>query len=194
MKKKEIILLINEEISNFDFLNNEAYTQEKENLDLIQNEDFQKQFLIDSILKREKISIKVSDARITGDWENSDSGSFGVEYYTEITYTYDSTKDPSIFILSFDGTDVQFSTKADNDPGDRLTAPYNETWFDFIDWTAIDVGLSTLDGDSMRFIAYEKAPDKIKNIFVREYLEGFVSNQTEREVRQKKDNMNTTLY
>ena len=192
MKKKEIILLINEEISGFDFLNNEAYLKEQENVDLIQNEDFQKQFLIDSILKREKIKLNVTDARVTGDWENRDSGRFGIEYYAEVSYTYDATKDPTTFILSFDGTDVPFSTKGTEDQGDSLTAPYGETWFDYIDWTAIVVGLSTFDGDDIRFTAYEKAPDKIKNIFVREYLEGFISDQTNQEVKQEKDNVNVS--
>jgi hypothetical protein len=42
--------IINEEISEFDFLGNEQYLKEQEVVDLLKNEDFQKQFICDSLL------------------------------------------------------------------------------------------------------------------------------------------------
>ena len=50
MKKRDFIRIINEEISEFDFLGNEQYLKEQEIVDLLKNEDFQKQFICDSLL------------------------------------------------------------------------------------------------------------------------------------------------
>ena len=180
MNNKDIIKLINEE---FDFLNNDQYTKEKETLDLIQNEDFQKQFLIDSIIKREKIKLNVTDARVTGDWQDRESGNLGIEYYTEVEYAYDSDKEPSKFILAFDGTNVAFTTKTVGDEGDYDTPPSKDQWFDDIQWTDINVSLNTFDGDEIPFKAYEKAPDKIKNVFIKNYLLVFLQNETDMEVK-----------
>lgn len=187
MKRKDMIRYINEEISDFDFLNNDQYQKEKENLDLIQNEDFQKQFLIDSILKKDRVKLNTSDARVTGDYETpNESGSLGIEYYSKVDYKYDSAKKPISFFLNFDG-DMSFVTKGfdDDNAGSNITQPLSQTWFDDIQWNEINVGLSSLDGDDIKFIAYEKAPDKIKNIFVRTYLESLIRNETSQGIDMK---------
>ena len=55
MISKDIIRTINEEISNFDYLNNDKQVSEDEKAQLLASEDFQKQFVIDSISNRNKI-------------------------------------------------------------------------------------------------------------------------------------------
>src|ERR1035437_5253077 len=58
MVEKDIIKIINEEASNFDFLGNDDNMKEQEIIDLLQNEEFQKQFICDSLLER-KNKIKI---------------------------------------------------------------------------------------------------------------------------------------
>lgn len=178
MKNKDVIKLINEEISDYDFLNNNEYVKEKESSDLLLNEDFQKQFIVDVVLKRNNIKINVTDARITGDWENNDSGTFGVEYYVEIIYSYDKEKEPAEFILNFNGDSMEFNANTNQDSGDNITAPHTETDFNYVNWLGVDVQLHTFDGSNVNFTAFDKTPDKVKNIFIREFLEGFIENKT----------------
>ena len=54
MKNKQLIKIINEEISGFDFLGNEEYLKEEEDINILKNEDFQKQFICDLLLKRKE--------------------------------------------------------------------------------------------------------------------------------------------
>ena len=56
--QKTILKTINEEISKFDFLGNDNYQSLMENIELIENEDFQKQFIADFLTgKSEKFNI-----------------------------------------------------------------------------------------------------------------------------------------
>ena len=74
MIDKNIIRIINEEASNFDFLGNEDYLKEREILDLLQNEEFQKQFICDSLLERKnKIKTDVFESKLGGDWEDENN-------------------------------------------------------------------------------------------------------------------------
>ncbi|MFO8052823.1 MAG: hypothetical protein R6U54_02535 [Candidatus Omnitrophota bacterium] len=68
MKKKDFIRIINEEITDFDFLSNELYLKEQENIELLKNPQFQKQFIVDSITKmRDKIKFDEFSAQISND-------------------------------------------------------------------------------------------------------------------------------
>jgi len=194
MKNKEIVKLINEEISNFDFLGNDSYAKEQELSSLIQNEDFQKQFIIDSITKPEKIKQSVSDARVGGDWQNNESGNLRVEYNTDITYVYDQSKPPVTFSLAFDGYNVSFTTKSTTDVGDYTTPDNTDRWFDYIEWSDIQVSIYTTGGDTIDFLAFKKAPTKLKDLFIRTYLERLIENKTEQSIEQKKDNVNGVQY
>lgn len=199
MNKKNFIRIINEELKNFDFLGNDELQKEQDNIDLILNEDLQKQFICDSLLNR-KSKIKISyigDARMTGNWNASnkdDADKLTLEYNITIEYQYDATKEPLKFDLNFVGNDIRMSVSGNNDRGDYLTPPSNEYWINSIDWSSIDVMLFSKDGDEIKFIAYEKAPLKIQNLFVREFLENFISTHTDMDVNEKPDNTSITQY
>ena len=54
MKQKHI-QIINEVIAEFDFLGNDKYLKEQDNVSLLNNEDFQKQFICDVLTNSKKI-------------------------------------------------------------------------------------------------------------------------------------------
>lgn len=189
MQKKDFIKIINEEISNFDFLGNEAYLKEQESIDLLRNEDFQKQFICDSLLsindrkkieRNNKIKTKVSDSRVGGNWEDNfnDASFLTLEYYLEIEYRYDQTKEPIKFTLNFDSENIPINKSGYFDPGNQERAPEGEEHFSFFAWDAINVTLFTVDGDEIEFTAFNRAPHNIKILFIKEYTENYVVNNT----------------
>ena len=153
---KLLVRLINEEISDFDFLNNDAYIEEKKYIDLLKNEDFQKQFICDSILNRQKIKKNVIDAQISDD----DPNSLSLEYYLDITYKYDTLKPEIKFTIDFSGNKV--NTEADDDN------------YTYINWSEFEVNMWTKDGDEVIFKALKNAPTAIADIFKREYIEELI--------------------
>jgi len=184
MKNLSIVNIINEEISNFDFLGNDSYSKQRETSDLIENEDFQNQFILDSINKPEKIKQSVSHATVGGDWQNNESGTLRIEYFTEITYSYDQTKEPVKFTLDFSGYNVSFTATHSVDAGDNMTPDYKQDWFDFIDWSEIDVTATTPQGDTIEFTALQKQQPQVRDAFFRKYLERLIENKTNQSIEQ----------
>jgi len=179
--KKIFIRIINEEISNFDFLGNDQRQEEEEVMNLLKNEDFQKQFICDTLLrKKDKIKIDVLDNFIRDDAGGaffSTPNSLNIEINLDVEYKYDQTKEPVKFGLTFDGNKVDINIDSDYDPGrwgattDDAVAPSGGDWIDYVDWSDITVQLFTSEGDDIEFIAFNRAPEKIKNLFIREYCE-----------------------
>jgi hypothetical protein len=196
MEKKYFIKMINEEISKFDFLGNDAYNKEEESVDLLKNEDFQKQFICDSLVNNKNIKVRVTEARVGGDWEEgNEASSLSLECFTEITYKYDINKEPIVFGLNFSSNNVKITIQATHDSGDwsKYIAPSGEASYSEIDWNSIDVELTTKDGDEIDFSAFKIAPFKIQNLFIREYTEHIIENKTI-EVNMQKDNIQNIPY
>jgi hypothetical protein len=184
VKKDNIIMIINEELENFDFLGNDEYNKEKEGFDLLSNEDFQKQFICDSLLKRrDKLKVRVTDSGVGGNWETNnpeDISFLTLEYFTEIEYKYDPAKEAVKFTLNFDSDRISVSAGGYYNPGNwgRYEPPEGDTWYDSIDWMDINVTLFTMDGDEIEFNAFKRAPADIQNLFVREYVESYITTST----------------
>ena len=120
MIDKNIIRIINEEASNFDFLGNEDYLKEREVIDLLQNEDFQKQFICDSLLERKnKIKTDVFESKLGGDLEDDsqDARTLTLDYFLKIEYKYDQEKEPVKFELSFYSDSIAISKTDSYDSG-----------------------------------------------------------------------------
>jgi hypothetical protein len=172
MKNKKIIKIINEVITEFDFLGNDEHLKGQEDITLLKNEDMQKQFICDSLLsKKNKIKIvEVADARIGGNWDE------------------DLQKKPIIFYLNFDSDNISISKDGFYDKGGNDVAPYGESWFNSLNWNDINVTLSTEDGDEIEFIAFKKAPQKIQMLFIREYTADFIGTETKLDIRTREMN------
>lgn len=206
MNKKDFIKIINEEISNFDFLNNTDFLKQQEITDLLQNEDLQKQFICDSLLNRkDKVKIvKIQDSSITGNWDESnieDANRLSLEYSLDMEYVYDSQKEPLKFNLYFNADKIDISVGGWSDPGrfggtpDTDYPPEGESWYDSFDWRDINVTLFTMDGDDVPFTAFDKAPPRIQTLFIREFTQNFIENETlELRTPELKDKIQNTSY
>lgn len=151
-----ITKLINEEMNDYDFLGNDKYEMSLENLQLLENEDFQKQFIIDFLIgKSEKYEILDSiEIKILGDWErigDDFDDRLGIECDVNIKYFYDEKKEPITFSILFESNNISISD------GD-------------INWNDIDVTLFAPDGDEIKFSALESAPNNIQELFIREFI------------------------
>lgn len=190
MIKKDFLRIINEEISGFDFLSNEKQLKEDGEMEMLHSEQYQKQFIIDSITNmRNKVKIDTSDSYVSNDPDMHSDGynnDMSLESNVEVSYQPDPTKQPIKFYVSFSGDRIGYSVGSEYDRGDYYTAPYGESWYDGIDWHSIVVELFTDDGDEIKFVALEKAPEKIYELFVRTYIENVIESKTEvGDVREK---------
>jgi hypothetical protein len=183
MNKVSVIKIIKEEIGGFDFLGNEEYLKEQENVDLLQNEEFQKQFIIDSITNfKEKIDIievetqylQEPDYSRTEDGQGSDS--INLEYFITVKYNYMGNE--VTFKLSFYADNLTISWSSWSSSGDgQFIAPEGETDLTDIDWGDITPILRSMDDDDIDFTAFDKAGGKTQELFVRSYMDGVVTSE-----------------
>lgn len=179
MKKKDIYRIINEEISGFDFLNNKIQEQEEETVRILSDENFQKEFIIDSITRmREKIKIiDTGDMYLTkpdSDF-NDDTDKLDLAYFLTVKYNYQG-KDLE-FSLYFQADDLIIHYDNYEEPGDRYQPSEREKWISHFPWGEIDVDIFTVHDEKIEFSGIDKASDKTKELFVRAYLEDLISNE-----------------
>ena len=206
MNNDNFVKIINEEIKNFDFLGNDEFLKEQEVTDLLINEDLQKQFICDSLLGRsDKVKIAhIDESYIGGNWENDNKENadrITIEYHLKIEYRYDAEKEPIVFKLNFDADKVNISVGGQYDSGSwggtmgDAIEPSDESWFNWFNWSDIGVTIYTVEGDDINFIAFENAPPKIQTLFIREYTQNFIENETlELRTDDLKDNIQNTPY
>jgi hypothetical protein len=206
MFDKKLIKIINEEVGQFDFLGNDKQSKEQEIIDLLQNEDFQKQFICDSLLERKnKIKTDVFDSRIGGDWEednSEDANKLSLDYFLKVEYKYDQGKEPIKFDLSFYSDNITISKADDYDKGriggttDSDIAPSGSAWFDGFNWNDINVDLNTTEGDEIDFLAFKHAPPRIKVLFIRQFVEDYIGNYTGMDIStpEMKDKVQNVPY
>jgi len=189
MNKINIVKIINEEIKKFDFLGNDEHLKEQETNELLMNEDLQKQFICDSLLnKKNKIKItSIQDSYINGNWDenNFDNANYlSLEYSLNIKYLYDSEKKPIEFNLYFQADKINISVDGWYDRGKFGGTPDTdypsdgESWYNSFDWNDINVKIYTMDNEEVQFIAFNNAPPRIQILFIREYVQNFIENET----------------
>lgn len=181
MKNNNVIKIINEEISDYDFLGNKERIKNQDNNNLIYNNDLQKQFICDSILDKSNIrQINVVDAIVGGDWEEgSDATNLSIEYHLHLSYQYDPNKEVVEFNLDFDGDSIGI----DVDGYYEEETNSGNAWFKYIEWSDINVTLFTLDGDNVPFDELDRAPSKIRNSFIKKYTKPFIESKTNLDIK-----------
>ena len=189
MNNKDFIKIINEEIKKFDFLSNDEFLKEQESNELLLDADLQKQFICDALLnKNDKVKIiKIEDSRIGGNWDEShfeNADSVSLDYNLNMSYQYDSLKEPLLFNLTFQADSINISVDGWQDGGNwggtmgDAIEPSGDAWYNSFDWSDISVNLWTTDGQEIKFIAFEKAPPRIKTLFIRHYTQNFIESKT----------------
>lgn len=190
MIKKDMLRIINEEIVNFDFLNNEQYLKEEENIRILQNPKFQKQFIIDSITKmRDKIKINdVVAEYVTNDLNDLRGyhNDLNIDIQIELTYQSDLNNKLIDFSLGFLGNNISYTTDYSTSRGDYWTPTYTDLWYNGIDWNSINVNLYSNEGDEIKFVAFDNAPLNIQELFIRAYIEDIIINKTEIKTKEEK--------
>lgn len=165
-----IVKIINEVISEYDFLGNDKFLKEEEDSLLLKNEDFQKQFISDTLTRKtDKIKIKIFDSQITGDFNNlsNDENYINIFHILNVDYKYDQSKEPINFYLKFTGDNIPISK--------NISQKQNNDWLNHINWNDIQVSLISSDGGNVEFKTLKKSPLKIQELFIREYLEGSIA-------------------
>lgn len=181
MDIKEIYKIINEEISGFDFLNSKNQEDEQESINIISDENFQRQFIIDSIT-RMRDKIKIED---TGDLYmtkpefdvNDDFDSINISYNVSVVYEYNNKQIK--FDLGFEGERLTIKYDSFSTPGDKLTPPDSDVWITHFPWDDINVTLYSAHGDEIPFKGLEKASGKTSELFIRSFLESMIENNLE---------------
>lgn len=179
MKKKDIYKIINEEISGFDFLNSKIQEQEEETIRTLSDENFQKEFIIDSITRmREKIKIiDTGDMYLTkpdSDF-NDDTDKLDLAYFLTVKYNYQG-KDLE-FSMYFQADDLIVHYDNYSEPGDRYQPSEREKWISNFPWDRIDVDIFTVHDEKIEFSGIDKASDKTKELFIRSFLEDLIKNE-----------------
>jgi len=174
--------IIKEEINNFDFLGVNSNQNSLDNKELLSNFDLQKQFICDSIEKN-NIKIKSVDyANLTGNFDVDsleDEIKFNIEYDITVEYNFDSTKKPILIKLSFSGSNIGVELTGIDDKGDNITAPHFEPYIKKVYyWNDIDVTFSDKFDNNINFTAFEEAPVKITELFIKSYLDDYISNKS----------------
>ena len=189
-----ILNIINEEITNFDYLNMNKNQKENNDFELLSNSDFQKQIICDIFLNKNKFKINILDSSITGDWDAEENGItyMNLEYFTKIIYKYDQNQEPITFGLDFYGNNIGI-TKTDNNQGEYITEPIQNKWINGINWSDINVSLVTDYDDEVKFTTFETAPSKIQTIFIREFIADFISEYTGYNINSPEMNISSNL-
>ena len=193
MKKIDFRKIINEEISEFNFLGVDDMLKEQEEIELLQNEEFQKQFIIDSItnlrdkikiIETETANIQEPDYDIHGYGSGDDKAFF--EYYIKIEYTYNEK--PIEFALDFNG-EVSLSWGSSYDSGRLGGTPESDIepsgglWINYFEWNDIKPILKTISGDDIEFSAFENAGEKTQELFIRAYVEDIIIRQMDADLQ-----------
>ena len=110
MNENVFVKIIKEELSEFDFLGNDAHHKEEEDIDLLKNEDLQRQLIVDSLLDSDKIKVDIKNSSVDNDWSNDTNANskLSIEYVIEVEYDYDKNNESLKFELTFscDGTPI----------------------------------------------------------------------------------------
>lgn len=191
--RKSIIRVINEEISDYDFLGNERHMEDMEYFEFLENEEFQKQFICDYLLnKSNKFKITIAHAKIGGDWDNinDDAVNLTIDHSIDIEYKFDVNKESIKFNLLFDSNNININVKSKKDIGGEKDEKLTYSWFEYIKWDDIEVSLFSIMGDEIEFKAFNKAPKKIQEIFIKEFNKDVIVEYTKMEINGSMDYKN----
>jgi len=159
MDLKSIKKIINEE---FDFLNNSEIQKNNDMISLLNEEMFQKQFIIDSISYMGS-KIKVNNVDFSYDFNDNN---INIGYSATIDYQYnDEGLKFNIYIGTMNLFEIVSNRKKIiNENIEKIN----------IKWNQIPVKIYTLDGDEIDFKGYKFEDPKIKEEFIRAYVDDLI--------------------
>lgn len=183
MVNKEFIRIINEEISKFDFLNNDRISQQQSVLNVLGSSAFQGAFINDSLRNSNKIKANTTAADLRTDDINDDKCNFSIQYDLNVEYAYDlepgyGVENPITFQMFFQGDRIRCNMLTTTDKGDYDTPDYTRSYLNSVDWGDISVSLYSGDDEEIKFIELEKPQNYIeKELFIKKYLKDIVAHK-----------------
>jgi len=175
---KYIIEIINEEIGKYNYLGIDDINNNDTYVNTLSNTDFQKRFISDILTNNSNIKKHIQESILSGDYDTNDPTYISLTYDLNIEYLYDKNEKPIEFtlILSSDNIKIDVDTEKNRDYYGNTTITSKN--FSYINWNDIDVNMYTLDGQLINFKSYDTAPNKIKELFIREIVEDFIENSS----------------
>jgi hypothetical protein len=191
-----ILKIVKEEVSKFDFLSNDRFLKEQEANELLLNEDLQKQFICDSLLNKNNVKVlKKTESYVSGNWEIGDNNNISLEYAIDIAYLYDSTKEPVKFNILFKGDNIYANVDGKEDVGNYHNEPQTDKWFDSFEWNDIFVSMWNMEGDEIKFIAFDNAPSRIQTLLIRHFIQNYIESESlPIRTSEMKDNIRNISY
>ena len=141
MKDKNLVRIINEEISGFDFLN-QKQLQEEDNIEnTLKSRDFQTKLVYDllnnfnnpAVIKNKEVIEQSSNSE---ELEPDSTQRLNVSFIADFTYNYNGIDMPLTIII--EGDNIWYDLNVKHDRGDYYTPPSTESNLDY-DWPMIGV-------------------------------------------------------
>lgn len=183
MERKKLIILINETISEFDFLSNDEDQKYLDYVKKIEDPVFQKQFIYDVINYKFPEKLKTSEELVHFE-DNLDVDIKGMSIDLNVSVEYEYKDDVLKFDLTFTGDNVEYDYDEDVSPRIRDYEGHHTGWFTHINWDDINVTLFSDDGQEIKFTVFENVSDHVQNIFIRMFVQHVIQNES-LEVKEK---------
>jgi len=168
LNNENLLSIIKEEIMNFDFLGNDKHSISQEYIDALRNPKIQGEFISDSLLNKNNIKTKLSDNKIN--YYNI----LNVYVVYDIEYKIDGLENPLKFSLTFEGENISHNVKTNHEIEGQYTPEYNDSMIENFEWEDIDVSLYSDEFGDIDFIALDKAPNNITNLFIKHYTKDII--------------------
>lgn len=176
MKDKNLVRIINEEISGFDFLN-QKQLQEEDNIEnTLKSRDFQTKLVYDllnnfnnpAVIKNKEVIEQSSNSE---ELEPDSTQRLNVSFIADFTYNYNGIDMPLTIII--EGDNIWYDLNVKHDRGDYYTPPSTESNLDY-DWKDISVKVmydGAIEVDLDWLYKNDKVYQKFVDYFVNDLLD-----------------------
>jgi hypothetical protein len=152
---KSLIKIINETISDYNFLSMNEISEEENLKNIIKSKDFQIQFINDLINNFNKTKFKdidISYKEVKQDVIHNDSYSLSIEYTVEFKYSFDNVEYQFLMLLNGNGINSNDSIK----------------------WNNINIKLFDKNGNEIN-INWLKNNPRLYEVFIRSFVESLLN-------------------
>jgi len=173
MENKQLIRIINEEISNFDYLSQEQIQEEDNMQGVLKSRDFQTKLVYDlinnwnnpNIIKNKQVIEQTSNV---DQLEPDSVQRLNVSFIADFNYDYSGNEMPLTIIV--EGQDMWQDLQVNRDGGDYMTPPSADATLNY-DWTEIGVKVM-YDGEYEVELdwLYEEKNKKLYEKFVQHFV------------------------
>ena len=176
MEKKEIITIINEEISGYNYIGLDELSAQDSNTELLESKEFQTQFVHD-VVNNFKNTVKLGDVSTLQTTEEDlfnhgeeTGNALNIEYDVNIIYTYLGRNIK--LMVSFVGNNIGYGMGGYYNAGNygEYTPPEGDAYYTYVKWGDIDFKMYSDDGAEIDFNWVGTNP-KLYETFIKRFVE-----------------------